>query len=357
MNPYFVFILVLIAFLLILGVFWGYKGSSTARLFLWSWAVILLCSVVVIDNGYPLYERFAPGAAIMVVFIMLYVLRKGESDDVDTAKTETRRILSEMNARIEGERKYLAGRLHDDVNHKLLEAKMYLKQLRTILEADMTDPDTRSTAQTIVISVQDLVFETYKECRDIIKTTRIEVIESVGLVATLEDMFAQYKAVLVKPRMTFDHNLTSDTEPKGDMAITLYRFIQEAVLNIVKHSKASTATVKVYYRTKNRGYEVEVKDDGIGLLPKFRSSGIGMIDMRERAESLGSELEIVSLPNKGCRIRLKFKRELVVIDRRKGTVNDRRKKSFFIADDPSLMPQLSEVPQETGESVIRHRQT
>ena len=310
---------------LAIGIYLDYKGSRVARAFLWAWAILVAFGSYVAVTD----ERYAYAAAVMasisVITVVYYISKKWETHDVSVAKTETKRILAEMNARVDSERRFLAGRLHDDVNHKLLEAKMCLKQLLVLFEKDMSDPKINTAAKMIVISIQDLVFETYQECREIIKNTRVEVIESIGLVAALDDMFTQYKAVMTKPRITFSHNLNVENAPKGDMAITLYRILQEAVLNVVKHSNANVATVKLYFRRSRQEYEVEIKDDGVGIAADKKSSGIGMIDMRERAASLGSELDVVSFPNKGCRIRLKFKRtDLVVIERRKGPRFDRR---------------------------------
>ena len=311
---------------LIVGIYLDYKGSRVARAFLWAWAILIAAAayVIVVNDSYVYPVVFV--AAVTVAVVVYYISRKWETHDVTLAKAETKRILAEMNARVDSERKFLAGRLHDDVNHKLLEAKMCLKQLLALLEKDMSDPRINDAARMLVVSVQDLVFDTYKECREIIKNTRVEIIESIGLIAALEDMFTQYKAVMTKPRMVFDHNLNEGNAPKGDVAITLYRIIQEAILNVVKHANANIVTVKLYYRKKTQEYELEVKDDGVGIARDKKPTGVGMIDMRERAASLGSDFQLVSVPDRGCRIRLKFKRaDLVLIERRKGPRFDRRK--------------------------------
>ena len=311
---------------LAMGIVLEFRGSRSALAFLWTWAILIAAAayVTLVDERAIFATVLA--ASITVAAVVYFISRKWETHDVTLAKAETRRILAEMNARVDGERKFLAGRLHDDVNHKLLEAKMCLKQLLALLEKDMTNPKINDAARMLVVNVQDLVFDTYKECREIIKNTRVEIIESIGLIAALEDMFTQYKGVMTKPRMVFDHNLNEENAPTGDVAITLYRIIQEAILNVVKHANADVVTVKLYYRKKTHEYELEIKDDGVGIAKDKKATGVGMIDMRERAASIGSEFNVVSNPDQGCRIRLKFKRaNLVLVERRKGPRFDRRK--------------------------------
>lgn len=323
--------LVAIAIPLVIGIYLDYKGSRVARAFLWAWAIFIAFATYVEATDERSIYVVVVVASICVAFAVYYISQNWETRDVTRSKAETRRVLAEMNARVDSERKFLAGRLHDDVNHKLLEAKMCLKQLLSLLERDMSDPKVNNAARALVISVQDLVFDTYKECREIIKNTRVEVIESIGLIAAIDDMVSQYKAVMTKPRIIFSHNLTEEITPTGDIAITLFRIFQESLLNVIKHANANVVTVKLYYRKRSQEYEVEIKDDGGGFANEKKSSGIGMIDMRERAASLGSELEVISIQNKGCRIRLKFKRiDGVFVERRKSSRFDRRKKHVAV---------------------------
>lgn len=332
MTDYFVVSIVSVFVLLLIELYLAFNGSSTAKVFLWTWAIGLSIATTIVHVWYPSSIKQLPVASLIAGSVMLYLLRYWGTNDIEVAHQETRRLLTEMNSRIDSERKYLAGRLHDDVNHKLLEAKMFLRRLRPILEANIRDPEAARSAQMIVMSVQDLVYETYVECRDIIKNTRVEVIESIGLIAALTDMVSQYKSVLQQPRLVFDHNLTAGTAPSGEAAVTVYRILQEAVLNVVKHAKATNARIRFYYREKTNDYVIEVKDDGVGFKPSSVSGGIGMIDMRERAISLGGDLHVYSDPKKGCRIRLRFKARkptgntiaAIVGDRRNSKSKDRR---------------------------------
>ena len=300
--------ILVIGLMLICGVYYSYAGSVSAKVFLWSWAGLLLVCIPFIDSGPSFFMRFLPLAAIGLVVLAVYTLRNWSTDnEIAAAREETRRVLAEMNNRIDAERKHMAGRLHDDVNHKLLEAKMYLRRLRPILEKNIADQKAAEIAQSIVINALDLIYDTYIECRDIIKNTRVEIIESIGIVAAITDMVSQYKAVLQRPRLSFEHVIPNGLEPSGEDAVNIYRLVQEAVLNIVKHAKAQNAKIRFYYRSKDMSYVVVVEDDGEGIAPK-RTTGIGMIDMRERARAIGGDLKVTSRSRRGTRITVKFKR-------------------------------------------------
>jgi signal transduction histidine kinase len=88
------------------------------------------------------------------------------------------------------------------------------------------------------------------------------------------------------------------------IAITFYRFVQEALNNAVKHAEAGTVRVLLEYHLNH--LSVTVADDGGGFdVPAANSTvggGVGLISMRERLEMLGGEIEIHSTPGHGSRL-------------------------------------------------------
>ncbi len=98
-------------------------------------------------------------------------------------------------------------------------------------------------------------------------------------------------------------NLVAENEPDLDefVKIQVINIVLEALRNIVKHSKATTATVTSF--TSNGNLQVKVSDNGIGFDPAA-SSGHGLTVMKERAESIGGWLKVVSTKGKGTRVLL-----------------------------------------------------
>jgi signal transduction histidine kinase len=82
----------------------------------------------------------------------------------------------------------------------------------------------------------------------------------------------------------------------------LYRIVQEALNNVIRHSGASQAWVRV--RFEPDGLHVEVEDHGSGFAPQPGKHGIGLVAMRERAELLGGRIDFVHLSEGGTLVRL-----------------------------------------------------
>jgi signal transduction histidine kinase len=76
----------------------------------------------------------------------------------------------------------------------------------------------------------------------------------------------------------------------------LYRVVQEALTNVVKHARATSVTVRVLRDA--RAVTCEVHDDGIGFEPG-PTSGLGLLGIRERAAALGGSVEIRAVPGEG----------------------------------------------------------
>jgi signal transduction histidine kinase len=92
--------------------------------------------------------------------------------------------------------------------------------------------------------------------------------------------------------------------------VAVYRIVQEALTNVIRHADANTCLVRLSLDESAGLFCLEVQDDGKGLLMK-RRAGVGLNSMRERAEELGGTFTITSIPTGGthltaqlpCRVR------------------------------------------------------
>ena len=96
-----------------------------------------------------------------------------------------------------------------------------------------------------------------------------------------------------------------------DVETNLFRIVQESLTNIAKHSRASKVTITL--REQGGRIKITITDNGIGFDPVVISQpgerrGLGLIGMKERAESLNGRLDIDSSPGKGTRISIEVKR-------------------------------------------------
>jgi PAS domain S-box-containing protein len=88
--------------------------------------------------------------------------------------------------------------------------------------------------------------------------------------------------------------------PSKEIQINLYRILQEQLRNINKHARASQISIAVDIRDEN--LEMKVSDNGIGFDPGEVRDGIGMANMRRRAELFSGKMQVEAAPGKGCTI-------------------------------------------------------
>ena len=91
------------------------------------------------------------------------------------------------------------------------------------------------------------------------------------------------------------------TRHSGAVETTIYRIVQEALTNVVKHADATRVEVSVV--EDGGALEICVSDDGRGFDPSVRVDGFGVVGMRERVSLLGGSLSIESAPDQGSRLR------------------------------------------------------
>lgn len=269
------------------SLFLAAKGNRAAKYFLWVWVALLILALPYITRA-NMISSMAAGLMLVFFLYVLYLTASYGMARVDVSHEETRRVLAESNRRIDEERRTLARRLHDEVNPQLLLSRNVLKQLEPLIQDN-------ERAAALLTNAQNMVSDAYAQMRDIIKNTRIEVIDSIGFTAALESMVAHYTSVCDKPAIILDHNLPKRPELPEAVAVSAYKIIREALFNAFKHASANQVRVSVQYSKALDLYKVEVTDDGVGLKasPKTEdSAGIGLIDMRERARVLGGKLKV-----------------------------------------------------------------
>jgi two-component system sensor histidine kinase DegS len=95
---------------------------------------------------------------------------------------------------------------------------------------------------------------------------------------------------------------TGDTRPAPDVELALFRIVQEAVSNAVKHAQASMIAVSL---DLTGGATAVVADDGVGFDPssrQIRERHLGITSMEERAAAIGASFKIDSAPGAGTTV-------------------------------------------------------
>jgi two-component system sensor histidine kinase UhpB len=119
----------------------------------------------------------------------------------------------------------------------------------------------------------------------------------------VEEMIRQYNSLHATCVFEF-HAVGDFSDLRGDLAISTYRMIQEALSNVVKHSAATTASVRLDIPDRENVLSIQIKDNGKEFDRNRVDFGIGILGMRERAHGLGGHLSIDTAPSEGTEIHI-----------------------------------------------------
>ena len=222
-------------------------------------------------------------------------------DELEIRVEERTQELNQMNEQLRvqiEERQRLAQNLHDAVNQSLFSAGLIAEVLPRLWERD------QEAARKSLEDLRRLTRGAQAELRALLGELRPSVLAE----ADLGDLLRLLGNVL-SGRMSIPVTVT--VKGKGNLPaevqVVLYRLCQEALNNIAKHAQANRAEINLLREAS--AVELHIQDDGRGFDPMQPPPpghyGLGM--MRERAESVGASLKIVSQPGQGTEIIIRWK--------------------------------------------------
>lgn len=222
-------------------------------------------------------------------------------------QAERLRDLNRRNIRTqEEERRRIAGDIHDAVS-PLITGALY--QTRALL-LDTSEPDPERQREGFR-DIGDLLASASDELHGVIFDLRPPDLDDLGVVAAIERYIANFnRGSMAAPSIT-----VTGQEPTGltsEIRVTVYRIVQEALHNVVRHSGADEAVVAL--ETIDGQFQVMIRDNGAGFDPEKarRPTSLGLLSMRERAGAIGASLHIESTPGLGT---------AVILDRRMAPPN------------------------------------
>jgi hypothetical protein len=195
------------------------------------------------------------------------------------------------------ERQRLARDLHDSVSQTLISL-----HLSAQAAADLWDAQPAQAREALEF-VRHLTTGAITEMRAVLADLRDAVLERQGLVAALEAHGAvvrQRSGLQVELRLGEAHPGAGPAAPlPAAYEVALYRLVQEALANVVKHARATRATVTLERDTTVR---LVVEDDGIGFGAPTAAFSYGLAGMRERVAALGGRLSLENRTGGGARV-------------------------------------------------------
>jgi signal transduction histidine kinase/ligand-binding sensor domain-containing protein len=242
----------------------------------------------------PFWQRlwFWLVCSIAVISIAAYTIR-GRLAQLKSKQAEREAFSRRLIESQEGERKRLAGELHDSLGQNLLIVKNWALIGLNSLPTD-------NPAREHLTEISETVSLALDEVREIAHNLRPHQLERLGLTNTIEQMVRHVgdssDIEFITEIDNIDGLLSKDSE------INLYRVVQECVNNVLKHSAASKFWLSIK-RTAG-GAQIICKDNGRGFDPAATSpeSGMGLIDIAERVRMLGGRYTLESAAGKGATI-------------------------------------------------------
>lgn len=198
------------------------------------------------------------------------------------------------------ERDRLAREMHDNLAQTL----GYIN-LRAAIADNQLVANQSLEARNSLAELKKAAKEAYTDVRESIFNLRSPNPSGDGLLSLLTNCISQYRAQYgIGVRLAVEDERLA--EFPVEIQVQVHRIVQEALTNVRKHSKASQAWVR--FEQVDHSVRIQVEDNGKGFDPAALtgngSAQFGLQIMRERAESVGGELEIDSKPGAGTRVRL-----------------------------------------------------
>jgi signal transduction histidine kinase len=192
------------------------------------------------------------------------------------------------------ERNRLARELHDSMTQNLFSLALTAEAASELVHADP------ARAEAEIDRIRALARDTQAELRSLIFELRPSQLETDGLVATIrKDLEVLGRAHGLKA----DLRVHGTPELDSTVEVELYRIVQEALNNAVRHAQADTVEVEV--EARDGLVTITVRDDGGGFDPgarAIRERRLGLTSMRERAERLRGTFSVESAPGAGTAV-------------------------------------------------------
>ncbi len=240
-------------------------------------------------------ERTAELAAANEMLRLEIGERETAEEALRRSKEEYRVLAGKLLSAQEDTRRRLARELHDDFSQRLAVLSMYAAKLE----------HQRDNPRAVVEGLKQIQDESVKLSSDIHAIARQlhpSILDDLGLsdaVASACERFSQAEGIPV--------DCVQENVPPGipkDVALSIYRIVQEGLANIAKHARASRILVSL--ASSKHAIRLCIKDDGVGFDTgeAARGGGLGLASMRERVHLIRGKLNIKTEPGGGTEIRV-----------------------------------------------------
>jgi len=228
-------------------------------------------------------------AGFVITMVLLYRKKQiSHQKSIDYIKAEYEKALLNTQLEIQEQTfKNISKEIHDNIGMSLTLAKLNLNTLK---------PGDIMNSSVQVNSSIDLISKAITDLADISKSMNADFIAEYGLINALEQEINKLKIIGLY-HIIFEVN-GETTFMNSQKELIIFRIVQEALNNILKHAQAKTITLKLDYHGDH--LNLDICDNGIGFTtnshanPTDKKNGAGLINMKNRALMLGGSWKIDS---------------------------------------------------------------
>lgn len=193
------------------------------------------------------------------------------------------------------ERNRIAREIHDLLGHTLTAQSIQLDSALLLFHSDA------ERANCFLQTAKQLCTQALQEVRQSVATLRTDPLQGKSLKGAIAALIEDFRVTTaIEPTCTI--HLDNPLPP--EILATVYRILQEALTNIIRHSNATEINIQVF--DYSEGLHMLVKDNGQGFDPEQNSTGYGIQGMRERTVALGGRFNLFSELGSGCLITIQI---------------------------------------------------
>jgi len=284
---------------------------------------LIIASVLVIGGGYGFWSSYRIKQRLEPIMETMLLLEKGNfsrpqlglgEDEIGRLGEQLDRIikkweeqvtslqrLSSHNAELADkarfsaiveERQRLARELHDAVSQQLFAISMTATAVGRIMDKDF------EKAKRQIFLIEEMASVAQSEMRALLMHLRPVHLEGKRLSEALSDLLQELRT---KVPMQIDLEMDENISLSKGIEDHLFRIVQEALSNALRHAKATKMELKLLLRQE--AVRLLIRDNGVGFdLHEKKQSSYGLTTMQERVSEIGGTLSIVTAPNQGTRI-------------------------------------------------------
>jgi len=223
---------------------------------------------------------------VVVAMIEDITEKKAAQEEVLQSQGMLHKLAGQLMRAQEEERARIARELHDDINQRVVALALNLKQLERN-SRDAATPISRNLTE-VRKQIEDLA----NDLQTLSHSLRSAKLQYLGLVAAAANLCTEFSDRL-KMKIDFTAESIRRNLPE-EISLCLFRVLQEALRNAIKHSGSSQLQVSL--SEADNAIHLTVRDSGIGFDPEkvMKGSGIGLISMKERLKLVNGDLSIDS---------------------------------------------------------------